>query len=148
MIDNELERLLGELHLGSDMDEARALCQEEPLFHIDPEGMWHYRDAPLPEKFARLFATVLVKTHDGYELRTPAERLPVSVALYPVLVFDFCLLADGQYLLNSVTGEDYRVPGSAIDVKEEGVEILLQNGVVAGMTRACFYRYADMMLVE
>ncbi|QSX28651.1 MULTISPECIES: DUF1285 domain-containing protein [Shewanella] len=148
MSDNELERLLGELHLGSDMDEAKALCQDEPLFHIDSEGMWHYRDAPLPEKFARLFATVLVKTPDGYELRTPAERLPVSVALYPVLVFDFCLLADGHYLLNSVVGEDYKVPETAIQMKDKGVEIHLENGVVAGMTRACFYRYADMILVD
>ncbi|MBT1445811.1 hypothetical protein KJI95_14995 [Shewanella sp. JM162201] len=35
------------------------LCSPAPLFHIDADGHWHYQGSPLPDKFARLFITIL-----------------------------------------------------------------------------------------
>lgn len=47
------------LHQELNGRDEPKLCSPAPLFHIDTDGHWHYQGSPLPDKFARLFMTIL-----------------------------------------------------------------------------------------
>lgn len=124
-----------------------AFCSEQPLFAIDESGRWHYQGQPLPDKFARLFMGILRPDSGGWALVTPAERVKVTVARTPVVIVDFETATD-QLILTCVLGSQYRVDKADISLMEEGVFISLPNLKTGSMSRACFYRYAELLLCD
>ncbi|MCL2918672.1 DUF1285 domain-containing protein [Shewanella litorisediminis] len=121
------------------------LCSEQPLFDIDEGGRWYYQGEPLPDKFARLFMGILRPYDGGWALVTPVERVKVAVARTPVVIVDFEPRAD-RLLLTCVLGIEYWVARTDIAPMEEGVFISLPELKTGSMSRACFYRYAELLL--
>ncbi|WP_338589043.1 DUF1285 domain-containing protein [Shewanella khirikhana] len=132
---------------GSRPQTVPALCSEQPLFSIDTHGQWQYLGEALPQKFARLFMSVLRRDGEHWALVTPVERVRVAVAHTPVVIVDF-ESAEGGYRLISTLGHEYLVSASDIRLAEDGVLIALDKGLNASMSRACFYRFAEILIED
>ncbi len=132
---------------GSRPQTVPALCSEQPLFSIDTHGQWQYLGEALPQKFARLFMSVLRRDGEHWALVTPVERVRVAVAHTPVVIVDF-EPAEGGYRLISTLGNEYLVSACDIHLAEDGVLIALQTGLNASMSRACFYRFAEILIED
>lgn len=130
---------------GSRTQAVPVLCSEQPLFSIDTHGQWQYLGEALPQKFARLFMSVLRRDGEHWALVTPVERVRVAVAHTPVVIVDF-EPAEGGFRLISTLGHEYLVSASDIQLAEDGVLIALQNDLSASMGRACFYRFAETLV--
>ncbi|WP_372872747.1 DUF1285 domain-containing protein [Shewanella sp.] len=130
---------------GSRTQAVPALCSEQPLFSIDTHGQWHYMGEALPQKFARLFMSVLRRDGEHWALVTPVERVRVAVDHTPVVIVDF-ESTEGGYRLSSTLGDEYLVNKSDIQLAEDGVLIALENDLSACMGRACFYRFAELLI--
>ena len=126
-----------------------ALCTETVLFNIDNQGLWFYRNEPLPTKFARLFSSILHRIDAEHFLITPVEKLKVSVESVPLIIVDYNELKNGCFEL--VTGLDTRfdIEGvSAFTIEEDSVFVELSNGLAAKLGRACYYRFVEEYILK
>ncbi|MGL5393396.1 MAG: DUF1285 domain-containing protein, partial [Shewanella sp.] len=58
------------------------------LFDINASGEWYYQGAPLPTRFAKLFAGILHGIEGEYFLMTPVETIQVRVVDVPLLIVE------------------------------------------------------------
>lgn len=133
----------------SQLTQAGALCSDEPLFHINHQGQWHYRDSPLPNKFARLFLSVLHRIDVEYFLITPVEKVKVLVAEHVLLIIDYSQTANGEVLLRSSIDSEHII--KSLDdfvVTDESVHCTLERAISAKLNRASFYRFAEHYLLK
>ena len=120
------------------------LCDEAALFNIDSQGGWFYRNEPLPDKFCRLFATILHLTPEGYLLMTPVEKVRVDVAEFPFIINDYEETQDGKFTLTSSIGTQFHLAGrGAFVVDEAAISVSLARGLSAKLGRACYYRFIE-----
>ena len=125
------------------------LCDEAPLFQIDSQGCWFYRNEPLPDKFCRLFATILHLTPEGYLLMTPVEKVRVDVAEFPFIINDYEETQDGHFTLISSIGTQFQLAGrDAFVVDEAAISVSLGRGLSAKLGRACYYRFIEQYLLN
>ncbi|MFV7770505.1 DUF1285 domain-containing protein [Shewanella marisflavi] len=129
--------------------QGAPLCDERPLFHIDGQGRWFYRQEPLPDKFCRLFATILRRQGEDYLLVTPAEKVLVDVADYPFVIHDYESNEDGSFSLMTSIGSQLSITGyQAFVVGEETISVGLASGLSAKLGRACYYRFIAQYLLH
>ncbi|NMH64235.1 DUF1285 domain-containing protein [Shewanella salipaludis] len=124
-------------------------CSREVLFDIDAAGDWFYRHEPLPEKYARLFASVLHCIEGRHFLLTPAERLEVSVREQPLIIVDYRPREDGGLVLCSSIGTEHPLADvRQFQVQQQGIYVELERGLTARLGRACYYRFVDEFLLS
>ncbi|ABO23418.1 DUF1285 domain-containing protein [Shewanella loihica] len=129
--------------------QGAQLCDEAPLFHIDNQGRWFYRGEPLPDKFCRLFATILHHKSEGYLLMTPVETVRVEVVEFPFIINDYEEAQDGQFTLTSSIGTQFQVASRDMFVVDEAaISVSLARGLSAKLGRACYYRFIEQYLLN
>lgn len=121
------------------------LCSEDVLFRILSDGRWLYLDSPLPTKFARMFSQILHCIGGEYFLITPVEKVKVAVDSWPLLLVDVEKNDDG-FCFTSSLDTRFHVADTAIEVKEKGILVSLNKGLIASLNRACYYRYINEYL--
>ncbi|WP_394202103.1 DUF1285 domain-containing protein [Shewanella waksmanii] len=127
-----------------------GLCDDQVLFHIDRRGQWFYQSSPLPNKFACLFATILVNRADdvGYCLQTPVERCLVDVEQYPFLIVDYDVDEQGVFTVTSSVKRQWQVPSvSEFIVTDSEIKLILPNDLPAKLARSCYYRFIEQFLL-
>ncbi|CAM3982288.1 MULTISPECIES: DUF1285 domain-containing protein [Shewanella] len=143
MADNQPDSALQQFTQGV------PLCDEEALFHIDSQGRWFYRGEPLPDKFCRLFATILHLKSEGYFLMTPVETVRVEVAEFPFIINDYEETQDGHFTLTSSIGTQFQLAGrDAFVVDEAAISVSLGRGLSAKLGRACYYRFIEQYMLN
>ncbi|MCG9697023.1 DUF1285 domain-containing protein [Shewanella sp. Isolate11] len=126
-----------------------SLCDDEPLFVIDNQGNWFYKDEPLPDKFCRLFASILYAVDGQYFLITPVEKVIVSVAAFPLLIVDYEFDSKGQLVLTTSIGTYFTVESEQhFTVDEQDIFVSLDKGLSAKLGRACYYRFIEQFLLK
>ncbi|WP_281213083.1 DUF1285 domain-containing protein [Shewanella insulae] len=131
------------------INQGAPLCDEAPLFHIDSQGRWFYRGESLPDKFCRLFATILHLKPEGYLLMTPVETVRVEVAEFPFIINDYEEEEDGQFTLTSSIDTQFQVASrDAFVVDEAAISVSLARGLSAKLGRACYYRFIEQYLLN
>ncbi|MCE9678316.1 DUF1285 domain-containing protein [Shewanella sp. AS1] len=104
MTENPSQDAQTQLH---SLTQGAELCSDKPLFFIDAKGEWLYRQGRLPEKFCRLFCSILHCIDGQYYLITPVEKCLVEVSDSPLLVVDYELLESGELSLSTSIGADF-----------------------------------------
>ncbi|WP_299496127.1 DUF1285 domain-containing protein [uncultured Shewanella sp.] len=134
-----------------------ALCTDEALFHIDEKGEWFYLKSALPQKFSRLFSTILYCIDNEHFLITPVEKLKVSVVKAPLCIVDYAYHFDyGQgekrtdleqnnaFTVRTSLDTDYDVQAlSHFICGVDGITVGLDRGLIAALNRACYYRFIN-----
>jgi len=124
------------------------LCSEEPLFNISTQGDWYYRGDRLPNKFARLFSSILHCIEDQYYLMTPAEKLRVAVADAALIIVGY-EHKDNSFWLDSALDTSHQVADvQAFELHDEGIYLTLERGVQAKLGRACYYRFINEFMIS
>lgn len=133
------------------------LCSNDILFHINGQGEWFYLQSPLPQKFSRLFSTILYCIEQEYFLITPVEKLRISVAEVPLYIVDYTCHIDyasgekindteysNAFTVTTSLGTTYEVQAlSHFVCGEEAVTVMLDRGLIAKLGRACYYRFIN-----
>lgn len=120
---------------------------------IAADGSWYHDGALIRrESLVRLFASILRREADGeYYLVTPAEKWRIQVELHPLLVTDIADVGEEGAPLLQATLNTHR--NIAIDAQHAfflepavgGIPaVRLDHGLTALLTRAAWYRLADM----
>ncbi len=136
--DSELAKLTKEV----------PLCSEEPLFNISTQGDWYYLGDRLPNKFARLFLSILHCIEGQYYLITPAEKLRVMVADAALIIVGY-EQKEHSFLLDSALETQHKVENvKAFELNEEGIFLELERGLKAKLGRACYYRFINQFLIS
>lgn len=126
-----------------------SLCDEKPVFHIDQQGRWFYLQEALPDKFCRLFSTILHRIDGRYYLITPVEKLLVDVENHPLLIVDYEREHDGVFNISTSIGSQYCVDNyHCFEIHEQDIFVLLANGLSAKLGRACYYRFIEQFLLD
>ncbi|WP_298772109.1 DUF1285 domain-containing protein [uncultured Shewanella sp.] len=134
-----------------------ALCSDDAFFHIDVYGEWFYLKSPLPQKFSRLFSTILYCIDNEHFLITPAEKLRVSVAKVPISIVDYTCHLDydkgetiqdiehnSAFTVTTSLNTHYEVQSlSHFICGEESITVGLDRGLIATLNRACYYRFIN-----
>ncbi|RTR38069.1 DUF1285 domain-containing protein [Shewanella canadensis] len=124
------------------------LCSEDPLFNITTQGDWYYRGERLPNKFARLFSSILHCIDGQYYLITPAEKLRVTVADAALIIVGY-EQSEHSFLLDSALDTKHKVENvKAFELNDEGIFLELERGLKAKLGRACYYRFIDQFLIS
>ena len=64
-------------------------CGEMDIL-IKADGTWHYHGTPITRlRLVKLFAKVLIKDRNDYFLKTPAEKVKISVEDAPFLIVNW-----------------------------------------------------------
>tara|TARA_R110001592_G_scaffold363036_1_gene679448 strand:+ start:65505 stop:66047 length:543 start_codon:yes stop_codon:yes gene_type:complete len=121
---------------------------------IAADGVWYHDGTPIQrESLVRLFASILRREDDGdYYLVTPAEKWRIEVELHPLIVTEITP-TDAQKskpVLQATLNT-----GKAVEIGAEHPLFLepsvgdipalkLQHGLTALLSRAAWYRLADM----
>ncbi|WP_299794211.1 DUF1285 domain-containing protein [uncultured Shewanella sp.] len=130
------------------LTKGAPLCSEKALFDIDEQGEWSYLGEPLPNKFARLFSSVLHRIDDQYFLITPVERLRVRVADAALLIVDY-EHEDNAFLLDSSLGTQHSVIDvNGFDLKDDGIYLELERSLKGKLGRACYYRFINEFIIS
>lgn len=121
---------------------------------IAADGVWYHDGTPIQrESLVRLFASILRREDDGeYYLVTPAEKWRIEVELHPLIVTEITPTDVHknkpvlQALLN--TGKTVEISAEHPLFLEPSVgdipALNLQHGLTALLSRAAWYRLADM----
>lgn len=122
---------------------------------IAADGCWYHEGTPIRrESLVRLFASILRREKDGeYYLVTPAEKWRIAVDLHPLIVTDIVQLEPAepeqpilQASLN--TGKSVTINAEHPLFLEPSVGdipvLRLEHGLTALLSRAAWYRLADM----
>jgi uncharacterized protein len=139
---------LGDLRKDAVLTGQAPLCSQAALFDIDAKGQWHYQGSPLPEKFARLFCSILHRIGEEYFLLTAMEKVRVTVADVPLLIVDYRVCDAGFELSSSIGSHHHLDSFQAFTQDDRGPVFTLARGVQARFNRACFYRFAQEYLLE
>ena len=135
-------------HLHELTDDV-SLCDDKVLFHIDQQGRWFYQQEPLPDKFCRLFSTILHGIDGRYYLITPVEKVMVEVEAYPLLIVDYELEKNGAFNITTSIGTQYCVDNfPCFEIHEQDIFVLLARGLSAKLGRACYYRFIEQFLLD
>lgn len=130
------------------LTKGAPLCSEEPLFNISTQGDWYYRGERLPNKFARLFLSILHCIEGQYYLITPAEKLRVMVADVALIIVGYEQKEDA-FLLDSALETQHKVENvKAFELNDEGIFLELERGLKAKLGRACYYRFINQFLIS
>ncbi|QYJ84872.1 DUF1285 domain-containing protein [Shewanella mesophila] len=126
-----------------------SLCDDKALFDIDQQGRWFYQQEALPDKFCRLFTTILHGIDGHYYLITPVEKVRVEVEAYPLLIVDYELEQDGAFKVSTSIGTQYCVDNyQCFEIHEQDIFVLLARGLSAKLGRACYYRFIEQFLLD
>ncbi|WP_258405107.1 DUF1285 domain-containing protein [Shewanella psychrotolerans] len=126
-----------------------SLCDDKVLFHIDQQGRWFYQQEALPDKFCRLFSTILQRIDGCYYLITPVEKVMVDVVAHPLLIVDYGLEQDGAFKISTSIGTQYYVDNyQCFEIHEQDIFVLLARGLYAKLGRACYYRFVEQFLLS
>ena len=125
---------------------------------IAADGVWYHEGTAIQrESLVRLFASILRREDDGeYYLVTPAEKWRIQVELHPLIVTDITPTATQsskpvlQATLN--TGKSVEIGAEHPLFLEPSVgdipALSLEHGLTALLSRAVWYRLADMTAEE
>ena len=126
-----------------------GLCSDTPLFNIDSQGQWFYQQSVLPEKFAKLFCSILHGVGDEFFLITPVEKVKVSVADEALLIVEYTEQKSGEVTLRSSIGTTHNIADlETFTVTDDRVYCTLERGITAKLNRASFYRFAEQYLLR
>ncbi|WP_119968596.1 DUF1285 domain-containing protein [Shewanella japonica] len=142
---------LGQLSPNNDESQQSStpLCSDEPLFNINMQGEWTYLGSPLPKKFAKLFASVLNGIDGKYFLITPVEKVQVTVERHAFVIVDYIENDDNSLSLISSIGTEHIINNpSLVRLLEDAIEFPVERGVIAGLGRACYYRYINQFVTD
>jgi len=129
------------------LTKGASLCSEETLFTINEQGGWTYREELLPNKFARLFSSILHCIDGQYYLITPAEKLRVTVADAALIIVDY-EQKEHSFLLDSNLDTKHKVENvKAFELNDEGIFLELERGLKAKLGRACYYRFINEFII-
>ena len=127
-------------------------CGEMDIL-IKADGTWQYHGTPITRlRLVKLFAKVLIKEHDEYFLKTPAEKVKISVEDAPFLIVNWhstqteqgdviCCIdnLERTFLLNQA---------HPLILKRTGAQALpylqLHHGLLAKINRTTYYQWAEM----
>ncbi|WP_139151802.1 DUF1285 domain-containing protein [Shewanella colwelliana] len=128
---------------------SQNLCHEQALFEIDAQGNCFYQQGPLPDKFSRLFYSILHGIDGQFLLITPVERVRVEVAAFPLLIVDYNVAQDGRLCLTTSIGTEFIVENHhAFEIQAQDIFVSLPRGLSAKLGRACYYRFVDEYLLD
>ena len=133
---------------------AAELCSEEALFHIQANGDWLYQQTPLPAKFAKMFCSILNCIEGEYFLITPVEKVRVTVEAYPLVIVDYHIddtdsasPSSQISTMDTSIGYPFKLANKdSIIVKDDGIFVSLDRGLIGLLGRACYYRYINEFL--
>lgn len=129
------------------LTKGASLCSEETLFTINEQGGWTYREELLPNKFARLFSSILHCIDGQYYLITPAEKLRVTVVDAALIIVDY-EQSEYSFLLDSTLDTQHKVENvKAFELNDEGIYLQLEKGLKAKLGRACYYRFINEFMI-
>ncbi len=124
------------------------LCSEAPLFNVSTQGDWYYRGDRLPNKFARLFLSILHCIEGQYYLITPAEKLRVTVTDAALIIVSY-EQKDHTFLLDSALETQHKVESrEAFELNDEGIFLELERGIKAKLGRACYYHFINEFIIS
>ncbi|ABV36484.1 protein of unknown function DUF1285 [Shewanella sediminis HAW-EB3] len=130
------------------LTKGAPLCSEDPLFNITTQGDWYYRGERLPNKFARLFSSILHCIDGQYYLITPAEKLRVMVADAALIIVGY-EQKEHAFLLDSALETKHKVENvKAFELNDEGIFLELERGLKAKLGRACYYRFINQFIIS
>ena len=125
---------------------------------IAADGTWYHEGAEIKrEALVRLFASILRREDDGeYYLVTPAEKWRIEVELHPLIVTDITptTASQGKPVLQALlnTGKTVEIGAEHPLFLEPSVgdipALSLEHGLTALVSRAAWYRLADMASEE
>ncbi|MGL4448499.1 MAG: DUF1285 domain-containing protein [Shewanella sp.] len=122
-----------------------AQGQGEPLFAIHASGQWYYQGAPLPTRFAKLFASILHCIDGDHFLITPVETIQVAVVDVPLLIVAVAADSSASAItLTSSLGTEHVITDlSQMLVTDFGISVPLARGLWGKLNRACYYRFVN-----
>lgn len=132
------------------LTQSVELCDEQVRFQIDRQGQWYYQHSPLPDKFACLFATILVNhaEGDGHCLQTPVERCLVDVEQYPFIIVDYELDDTGRVTVTSSVKRQWQLESvKQFVVSDSEIKLILPGDLCAKLSRSCYYRFIEQFLL-
>ncbi|BDF96355.1 DUF1285 domain-containing protein [Pseudoalteromonas sp. KAN5] len=127
-------------------------CGELPL-EINEQGEWFYAGSKINRlAMVKLFAAVLCKEQGAYYLKTPVEKIAITVRDAPFIVVDWCfeMTKQGQVLccIDNLARTWLITPAQPIKVQDyQGQDvpyIQLPNGCSARVSRSVFYQWAEI----
>jgi hypothetical protein len=130
-----------------------ALSGDIPI-RIAADGSWRHDGTVIRrESLVRLFASILRREDDGeYYLVTPVEKWRIEVELHPLIVTDIVAIEEGgsSYLRATLnTGRTLPIDAQHPLFLEPAVgdipALTLDHGLTALLSRAAWYRLADMV---
>ncbi|MCL1067967.1 DUF1285 domain-containing protein [Shewanella olleyana] len=143
-----IAKQLGQLSTKHSDNNGVELCSETPMLEINGEGEWFYLNSPLPAKFAKLFSSVLNCIDGEFFLITPVEKVKVLVKRHAIVLVDYEANENGLTFISSIGTEHAIANTSAVNLLEDAIEIQIERGVIAGLGRACYYRYINQFVTD
>ncbi|GIU49615.1 DUF1285 domain-containing protein [Shewanella algidipiscicola] len=126
-----------------------SVCDDTPLFFINAQGEWFYQQGLLPDKFSRLFSSILQRLEGDYFLITPVEKVRVEVEAYPLLIVDFQEIGSGQLQVTTSLDTQFMLDSRhCFEIQAQDIFVLLPKGLSAKLGRACYYRFIEQFLVD
>lgn len=126
-----------------------SLCDDKPLFFINAQGKWFYQQGLLPDKFSRLFSSILQRLDGDYFLITPVEKVRVEVEAYPLLIVDYQEVEAGQLQITTSIDTQFMLDSChCFEIQEQDIFVLLPKGLSAKLGRACYYRFVEQYLLD
>ncbi|WP_404342315.1 DUF1285 domain-containing protein [Pseudoalteromonas mariniglutinosa] len=127
-------------------------CGELPIT-INTQGEWFYAGSVISrEAMVKLFASVLCKEDDTFYLKTPVEKIAISVADAPFIITEwyFQPTQQGQALccidnLQRVWVVTEQQPLLLYNYQQQLIPyIILPNGLSARVARNVYYQWAEI----
>lgn len=118
---------------------------------IAADGTWFYGGTPIGRaKLIRLFASVLTREGERYVLKTPVEKIGITVEDAPFLAVDLAVEADGTLvfrtnmddLVRAGPGHDLRFAAGA-EPGELRPYVHVRHGLEARLTRAVYLELVE-----
>ena len=125
---------------------------------IRKDGVWVHEGKPIKRReLVKLFASILCVDSDGdYYLVSPQEKVRIRVEKYPFVIQEMDIVGEGRYqsiYFTTNVGEKFQVTSenSLVMSSNESLQepsIHVRDGLMAGICRTVYYRFADSVVVE
>ena len=123
-----------------------TLCGEIDIV-IKANGQWYFHGSPITrENMVKLFASVLVYEHGDYFLKTPVEKMRISVEDAPFLIAQWYKKDDYMVCCDNLAREFVLSEHHPITLKEQIPYLTLHHGLIAKISRSVFYQWADIAM--
>ncbi|WP_105199321.1 DUF1285 domain-containing protein [Pseudoalteromonas sp. T1lg10] len=128
--------------------------------HISADGIWHHQGSAIKRlPLVQLFAKVLCREQGQYYLKTPVEKMAISVADAPLLIVDWrlqelpehdthhpLLICRDNIGREFIVGETHPLVLHQDAQGQEVPYLQLPHNVEAKISRAVFYAWAQELI--